>query len=89
MPTKKLRIFIYVEGGVIQDVLTPDNDDDFEIIVKDIDNDEEGSPVVYHPPVDYMSEKDWDKIVKLAAAHEYEPEEEDDDEFPYGSSRGS
>ena len=79
MKQKKLRIFIYVEGGVIQDVLTPDDDDDFEIIVKDIDNDEEGSKCVFHPPVDYMSESDWEKLVKLAEAHEFEPEEDEDE----------
>jgi hypothetical protein len=79
MLRKKLRIFIYLADGVIQDVLTPDDDDDFEIIVKDIDGDTELSHVVYRPPVDYMSEKDWEKIDELVAAPEYEPEEDEDE----------
>ena len=77
-PNKKLRLFIYVEGGVVQDVLTPDDDDDFEIIIKDVDGDSELDRVVFHPPVDYMSEENWAKIVKQAKAHEFEPEEEED-----------
>lgn len=76
---RKLRLFIYVEGGVVQDVLTPDDDDDFEIIIKDVDGNSELDRVVFHPPVDYMSEDDWAKIVKQAEAHELEPEGDPDD----------
>lgn len=60
--TKK-RLLIFVEGGVVQDVYTPDTPEQFEVLLKDVDNDE-GEQVVELGLPSELTEAEWEKYVK-------------------------
>lgn len=74
----KHRLLIYVEGGVVQDVLTPDNPEHFDVIIKDVDNDSQDDRLVTWAPVGAMTREEWKRHVKLADTEDYEPEEKED-----------
>lgn len=70
------RLLIFIEGGVVQALLSPDREKDFDIIIKDVDRIQEGENPCFFMPVDSgLTEEEWQEYVD--AANEEEDEEDD------------
>lgn len=71
------RLFISIQGGVVQEISSPNDSDSFEVILQELDEEESGDEgrVINFYTVDRCSEEDWNFNVKLIRAFHKEKED--------------